>query len=65
MKIAGIVCIVLAIAAALFIYSYDLIIKHEPHVTLGPRPGPALGVAILILITGIILVSTTPPDKYG
>lgn len=65
MKISGIILIILGIVGAVFIYLYDLIIKHEPTVTLGPRSGPALGVAILVLIIGIILLASMRPPQQS
>jgi len=63
MKTLGVICIVVGIIAAIFVYGYDVMIKQESHITLGPRSGPALGVSILILIVGIILANVRPPKK--
>lgn len=62
MKITGVILIVVGIVSAIFIYGYDVMIKQEPNITLGPRSGPALGVSILVLIVGIIL-STAGSSK--
>ena len=59
MKIAGVLLILAGIAVSIFVYLYDIVIKHEPSVTLGPRSGPALGIAVLILIIGIILIASS------
>ena len=65
MKNSGILLIVLGLVGAAFIYLYDLVVKHEPVVTLGPRSGPALGIAVLLVIAGIILVATNKSSPPG
>jgi len=58
MKAVGILMILAGVGSAAAIYMYDIAVKHEVSVTLGPRSGPALGVAVLVLIAGIILVAS-------
>jgi hypothetical protein len=73
MKTAGVLLILAGLGASVAIYMYDIAIKHEPSVTLGPRSGPALGAAVLILIVGIILAASAggkaaagkPPSGKG
>ncbi len=62
MKISGALLIILGFVGAGFIYLYDLVVKHEPVVTLGPRSGPAMGIAVLLVIAGIIMVAVSKPS---
>jgi hypothetical protein len=58
MKTAGILLILAGLGAGVAVYMYDIAVKHEPSITLGPRSGPALGIAVLVLVVGIILVAS-------
>ena len=39
------------------VFLSDLFIKGEPRVTLGPKSAPVLGIALLIAVAGIVLLS--------
>ena len=65
MKTAGILMILAGLGAAVGVYMYDLAVKHEASVTLGPRSGPALGVALLVLIAGIVLLAANGKKPAG
>ena len=56
MKKIGVVLIVAGIVAAIFIYYFDLIVKDEETVVLGPRSGPALGASVLMVLLGAVLL---------
>lgn len=53
MKKAGLILALIGIVSGIFIYYYDLIVKGEQRVTLGPRSGPLLGLAVLAAVVGV------------
>ena len=56
----GVVLVVAGILSAFFIYYFDLVVKGEETISLGPRSGPALGASVLIVLLGVVLLIVKP-----